>query len=322
MTAPPKNTLPVASNAQPHRKVSLCYAVYQNAETLPSLLQRSIAVMNENFPDLQHEYVFVDDGSTDASLRVLVDLKQQLGDDRIVIVSFTRNFGQVAAIAAGWEYATGDAVINLAADLQDPPEQCVPMIREWLSGADIVISYRRTHATTLLNRLTSRIAYRLLTKGVPDGGFDFTLLSRRALAHMLTLCDRNRFYQHDILWLGYAPVFLPYDKQERPSGRSAWSFVKRLNYFLTGYFNISYFPLRAMSFLGAFVSFLGFAYTGIIIYTYFVHSTPFQGWAPLMVVQLVIGGLLMMMLGTVGEYIWRIFAEVKARPRYLVRDVL
>lgn len=321
MTALPKNPRSGSGLTQPHHKVSLCYAVYQNAEMLPALLRRSMAAMKEAFPDLQHEYVFVDDGSTDASLQVLVDLKREFDDDRIVIVTFTRNFGQVAAIAAGWEYATGDAVINLAADLQDPPEQCVPMIQEWLGGADIVISYRRTHATTFLNRLTSRIAYRLLARGVPDGGFDFALLSRRALAHMLTLCDRNRFYQHDILWLGYDPVFLPYDKQERPSGRSAWSFVKRLNYFLTGYFNISYFPLRAMSFLGAFVSFLGFVYTAIIIYTYFVHGTPFQGWAPLMVVQLVIGGMLMMMLGTVGEYIWRIFAEVKARPRYLVRDV-
>lgn len=311
-----------SESSQLVRKVSVCFAVYQNAATLPTLLMRSMQTLQEAYPSVQHEFVFVDDGSTDASLQVLVDLKRQLQDDRIVIVTFTRNFGQVAAIAAGWEYATGDAVINMAADLQDPPEQCVPMIREWLSGADIVISYRRTHATTFLNRLTSRIAYRLLTKGVPDGGFDFTLLSRRALTHMLTLCDRNRFYQHDILWLGYHPVFLPYDKKERPSGRSAWSFVKRLNYFLTGYFNISVFPLRAMSVLGATVSLMGFMYAAIIVYTYFMHGTPFQGWAPLMVIQLVIGGMLMMMLGVVGEYIWRIFAEVKARPRYLVRDVL
>lgn len=307
---------------QPHRTISLCYAVYQNAETLPTLLQRSIDAMRESFPDLQHEFVFVDDGSTDNSLEVLVDLKRRFPDQRIVIVAFTRNFGQVAAIAAGWEYATGDAVINLAADLQDPPEQCVPMVRRWLEGADIVISYRRTHATTLLKRITSRIAYRLLASNVPDGGFDFTLLSRRALGHMLTLRDNVRFYQHDVLWLGYDPVFIPYDKRERPSGRSAWSFVKRLNYFLTGYFNISYFPLRAMSILGALVALLGFLYAAIIVYTYFMHGTPFQGWAPLMIAQLAIGGILMMMLGTIGEYIWRIFAEVKARPRYLVRDVL
>lgn len=302
------------------KKVSLCYAVYQNAGSLEELYQRSRKAMEENFPDLEFEFVFVNDGSTDGSLEELRSIKKRNADERIKIISFTRNFGQVAAILAGWAEATGDAVINLAADLQDPPEQCVPMVREWLAGHDVVISYRQSHVSSALNKVTSRVAYRLLLPEVPDGGFDFTMLSRRAVQAMLQLRDRNRFYQHDVLWIGFDPVFIPYEKQERRKGRSQWSFLKRLNYFLTCYVNVSYTPLRVMTLLGLGFAGAGVAYSVLIAYMYFQHHTPFQGWAPIMILLLIIGGLIMSMLGVIGEYLWRIFDEAKARPSYLIKE--
>lgn len=304
------------------RTISLCYAVYQNAGSLEELYQRSREAMEENFPELECEFVFVNDGSTDGSLEKLVSIKERTGDGRIKIVNFSRNFGQVAAIQAGWAEATGDAVINLAADLQDPPEQCVLMIREWLGGRDVVISFRKSHSSSLLNRITSKIAYRMLLPDVPDGGFDFTLLSRRAVDAILKLRDRNRFYQHDVLWIGFNAVFIPYDKGERVEGRSQWSFVKRLNYFLTCYVNVSYTPLRLMALLGAAFASSGVLYSLMIIYLYFMHRTPFEGWAPIMILLLIIGGLIMAMLGMIGEYLWRVFDETKRRPTYLIKERL
>jgi dolichol-phosphate mannosyltransferase len=304
------------------RKISLCYAVYQNAGTLEELYWRSRKAMHENFPDLEIEFVFVDDGSTDGSLEELTSIKVRHADKRIKIISLTRNFGQMAAIVAGWKHATGHAAINLAADLQDPPEQCVPMIKQWLSGKDVVISYRAKHGASWFRLITSRIAYRTLLPQIPVGGFDFSLLSRRALDAMLKLTERNRFYQYDVLWIGFDPAFLPYDKAYRKVGKSQYSFWKRLSFFTMAYVNSSYSPIRLMSSIGIFFSIAGFAYAVTIVYAWIMHRTPFKGWAPIMILMLVMGGFIMIMLGILGEYLWRVLDESKRRPLYLVKDIV
>jgi len=306
----------------PCRKVSFCFAVYQNCGSLEELYTRTSKIMEERYPELLCEFVFVNDGSTDGSLEELRSIKAKHGDGRIRIVNFTRNFGQMAAILAGWRYATGDAAINLAADLQDPPEQCIPMIGEWLNGKDVVISYRESHATTAINKLTSQIAYRLMLPEAPRGGFDFALLSRKALDAVLSIKERNRFYQHDLLWVGFERSYLPYEKAERKTGKSQYNFIKRFGNFTTAFINVSYVPLRAMTVLGGLFAAFGFLYAVSIVYAYLMHSVPFQGWAPIMMFLLIIGGLIMGMLGVIGEYIWRIFDEVKQRPVYLVKEEL
>jgi dolichol-phosphate mannosyltransferase len=250
----------------------------------------------------------------------LLEIKEKTQDDRIKIINFSRNFGQFAATIAGWQNSTGDAVINMAADLQDPPEQCVKMVREWISGNDVVISYRETHKTSWLNNLTSKIAYRILLPNSPRGGFDFVLLGRNALGSMLRLKERNRFFQHDVLWLGYSIKFIPYNKLERKIGKSQWGHWKRWNYFLTGYLNSTYLPLRVFSFIGICFSVSAILYSFLIVYGYFHNQTPFPGWAPIMILLLLIGGLIMIMLGIIGEYVWRIFDEVKERPAFIVKE--
>jgi glycosyltransferase involved in cell wall biosynthesis len=302
------------------KKISLCYAVYQNAGSLEELYHRSKAAMEGNFPEFSFEFIFVNDGSTDGSLQELLEIKEKTQDYRIKIVNFSRNFGQFAATIAGWQNSTGDAVINMAADLQDPPEQCVKMVREWISGNDVVISYRETHKTSWLNNLTSKIAYRILLPNSPRGGFDFVLLGRNALGSMLRLKERNRFFQHDVLWLGYSIKFIPYNKLERKIGKSQWGHWKRWNYFLTGYLNSTYLPLRVFSFIGICFSVSAILYSFLIVYGYFHNQTPFPGWAPIMILLLLIGGLIMIMLGIIGEYVWRIFDEVKERPAFIVKE--
>ncbi|MBK8698426.1 MAG: glycosyltransferase family 2 protein [Saprospiraceae bacterium] len=159
--------------------ISVCFAVYQNQGSLTPLYERMIYQLKTYFPQHTYELLFVNDGSKDDSLAELLALRAI--DSSVKIISFSRNFGQMAAILAGWENATGDCVINMAADLQDPPEQCTLMLKEWEQGNDIVISYRVSHATSASSKLTSKVFYKLMLPDAPPGGFDFALLDRKPM---------------------------------------------------------------------------------------------------------------------------------------------
>ncbi len=298
--------------------ISICFAVYQNQGSLIPLYERITYELRTYFPHHTYELLFVNDGSKDNSLMELLALRER--DRNVKIISFSRNFGQMAAILAGWENATGDCVINMAADLQDPPEQCTLMIKEWELGSDIVISYRASHVTSASRRLTSKLFYKLMLPDSPPGGFDFSLLDRKPMNVINSLKEHHRFYQYDILWVGFNVKFIPYDKLERQAGKSQYNFIKRFNNFYSGFLNVSYFPLRLMAVLGFLVAIAGFSYALSVIWAYFVNETPFEGWAPIMILILVIGGVIMLMLGMLGEYVWRILEEVKSRPIYVIKD--
>lgn len=298
--------------------ISICFAVYQNQGSLTPLYERMVHELRTYFPHHTYELLFVNDGSKDRSLEELMSIRDR--DDNVKIISFSRNFGQMAAILAGWQSATGDCVINMAADLQDPPEQCTLMIKEWEQGSDIVISYRASHATSASRKLTSRLFYKLMLPDAPPGGFDFVLLDRKPMDAINSLREHHRFYQYDILWVGFKVKFIPYDKLERRTGKSQYNFFKRFRNFYSGFLNVSYFPLRMMAGLGGLVAIGGFIYALSIIWAYFVNKTPFEGWAPIMMLILIIGGVIMLMLGMLGEYVWRILEEVKNRPNYVIKD--
>lgn len=296
--------------------ISVCFAVYQNQGALTLLYNQITEELITHFPDDSYELLFINDGSKDNSLEELIALNKK--DSHVKIISFSRNFGQMAAILAGWEYATGDVIINMAADLQDPPKQCTEMIKEWKAGNDIVISYRTSHGTSAAKKLTSKLFYKMMLPNVPPGGFDFALLDRKPMDAINSLTEKNRFYQYDILWAGFKTKFIPYEKLERQIGKSQYNFFKRFGNFYSAFLNVSYFPLRLLTTIGGIVSVSGFIYALNIVYTYFVHKTPFNGWAPIMIVLLILGGLIMLMLGVLGEYIWRILDEVKRRPNYII----
>jgi glycosyltransferase involved in cell wall biosynthesis len=302
--------------------ISVCFAVYQNEGSLTILYEKIVNEFETNFPHHTLELLFVNDGSKDNSLKELIGLKEKYKDERIKIISFSRNFGQMAAILAGWDYAKGDAVINMAADLQDPPEQCIEMVKEWEKGNEVVVSYRETHGQSFVNKITSRTFYKLLLPKVPPGGFDFVLLGRKAMDAVLKNKERNRFYQYDILTVGFRIKFIPYHKLERTIGKSQYNLIKRFGNFMVAFISVSYLPLRLMSLLGVLFSLAGFAYSLSIINSYFYNGTPFPGWAPIMILLLIIGGLIMLMLGVLGEYIWRIYDEIKGRPIYIVEKEL
>jgi dolichol-phosphate mannosyltransferase len=304
------------------KKISICFAVYNNEGSLTILYNNIVKIFEIYFPKYILELIFVNDGSKDNSLQEIKNIKETTNDNRIKIISFSRNFGQIPAIIAGWENATGDCVINMAADLQDPPEQCIAMIKEWEIGNDIVISYRNSHKTSFFRKITSKIFYSLLLPKAPPGGFDFALIDRKPMDVINSLKEYNRFYQFEILWVGFNVKYIPYDKQERQIGKSQYNFMKRFGNFYSAFLNVSYLPLRLLSMIGAIVALSGFAYAIDIVWAYFSHKTPFQGWAPIMILILIIGGLIMLMIGLLGEYIWRILDEVKGRPKYIIKDIL
>lgn len=304
------------------KKISVVVPVYNNEGSLRLLYDKLVSAIKSYNNTFSYELIFINDGSKDDSLSVLTTLYQQ-DPEGVVLINFSRNFGQMAGILAGWKYATGDAVINISADLQDPPEQIEKMLQEWMNKNEIVINYREARKDDAASAFTSKIAYKLFKYSLPQlppGGFDFALLDRKAMDAVNSITEKNRFYQGDLLWVGFTIKYLPYTRLQREHGKSGYSFGKRFGNFMTAFLNVSYFPIRLMSLVGFITAASGFIYSLTILYAYFFHKTPFQGWAPLMMVMLIIGGLLMIMLGIVGEYIWRIYDEVKYKPNYIIKD--
>lgn len=302
-------------------KLSVVVAVYHNEGAISKTHERMQAVFSKDLPHHDYELIFVDDGSKDGSLREILELRKK--DPRVKAITFTRNFGQVAAILAGFKEATGDAVINISADLQDPAELIPQMVEKWEGGSEIVVCYRTDRSDSLFARLSSRMAYgvlRLTLPQIPPGGFDVVLMNRTAIDAFNAIDVRHRFFQGDLLWAGYRTSFIPYVRQQRTIGRSQYSFGKKLKVFLDAVLDVSYLPIRFISLVGLITAGLGFLYSVVIVYSWLRGETPFSGWAPLMIAILLVGGLIMVMLGVIGEYVWRINEEVRKKPNYVVRD--
>ncbi len=214
--------------------------------------------------------------------------------------------------------------VCMSADLQEPIEVIPRMVEDRDKGNEIVIGYRQQRDDAFVDRFFSNMFYsfiRLSNKRMPKGGFDFFLIDRRVLDNLQGIHYNNRFLQGDLLWLGFDVKYLPYHRKRRPDGKSQNTLSKRLKFFIDGILSSSYLPIRFISFMGITISLIGFIYTLIIIYNKLSSGTPYTGWASIMVINLVIGGLLMFMLGIIGEYIWRIHDEVKDLPNYVIDRV-
>lgn len=303
------------------RKISFVIPVYRNEKAITVTHQRLRGVLAADLSQYDYEFVFVDDGSDDGSLDELRALHQM--DSQVRVLSFTRNFGQMAAIQAGLKEASGDLVLHMSADLQDPVELIPRMVRDFENGSEVVICYRANREDRISSRITSRIFYgviRMTFPQIPAGGFDYVLMDRRVVDAFNELEVRNRFFQGDILWLGYRTTFIPYTRAKRTIGRSQYTFAKRLKNSLDAILDASYLPIRFISLMGLFTAVMGFLYSVNIAYYRLRYNVSFPGWAPIMIITLIMGGVLMVMLGIIGEYVWRIYDEVKAKPNYVIRE--
>lgn len=302
-------------------KISFVIAVYHNEGTISSTHEQIQSIFAKELAHHEYEIVFVDDGSKDGSLREILSLRER--DSRVKAITFTRNFGQMAAMLAGFMEATGDAIINISADLQDPIELVPQTVKKWQDGAEIVICYRTDRSDSLLAKLYSRLAYGVLRVSfpqIPPGGFDFVLMDRKVMDAFNAIDVRHRFFQGDLLWTGYRTSFIPYVRLKRTVGKSQYNFGKKLKNFLDAVLDASYLPIRFISLAGIITSALGVLYSVTIVFSWLRGETPFSGWAPIMIAILLVGGLIMVMLGVIGEYVWRINEEVRKRPNYVVRD--
>lgn len=309
----------MGTRTSPPLTVSVVIPVYQNAGSLRPTSDALRALAARNAGAWRLEVIFVDDGSTDGSGRELAELAAEREEVRVV--SLSRNFGQVPALVAGLERASGNATVVLSADMQEPVALVERMVEEWSQGSEIVVCYRVARSDSLVATGGSRLFYSLIALShpqMPRGGFDFFLLGERARTAFLSLPERNRFLQGDILWLGFSVKMLPYERQPRPVGRSQWTFGKKTKYFVDGLLKTAYWPIRAMSLVGLTVALGGFLWAAIIVVRKLLGGIPAVGWAPIMIAILVVGGVIMTMLGVIGEYVWRIFDEVRGRPLYLV----
>ncbi|WP_295338784.1 glycosyltransferase family 2 protein [Flavobacterium sp.] len=300
-------------------KISFVIPVFRNEGSIILTYDKLIQLIKTL--DAAYEFIFVDDGSDDNSLNELMELHQN--DENVKVLSFSRNFGQVAAVVAGLKQVTGDAVINMSADLQEPIELIADMVSKWKAGNEIVIGHRIDREDSFIANKASALFYSLMkyvNPKMPKGGFDFVLLDKKAVAVLNQIDERNRFFQGDILWMGFNVAFIPYNRLKRTIGKSQWTLSKKLKYFIDGLLNTSYIPIRLMSLLGIIFSILGFIYAFVIAYNRFINNTPFNGWAPIMILILIVGGLIMLMLGIIGEYVWRTYDETRKRPLYIIKD--
>ena len=299
--------------------------VYFNKDTVQFTLEKIKNEVVLKNPSRSCEIIFIDDGSGDNSFEEMVKLKNS-NPDLVKLIKFTRNFGQTQAILAGYKYATGECIINISADLQDPPDLINQMLDSFFNeGFEVVICNRQDRDEPLFRRVTSKIFYILMKKlsfaDMPSGGFDFILLSNHIAKFISDSREANPFLQGQILWTGYKKKFIPYKRLNRPFGKSKWTFGKKLKYLLDGVLGYSYFPLRIMSIAGIATALLGFMYALVIAYERIFDNVPFQGWAPIMILILVLSGLQMTMLGIIGEYLWRTLDQVRNRELYIVEKI-
>jgi len=284
--------------------ISIIIPVYCNEESLKELykfINDEVIIKNEN---IQFEIIFVDDGSNDNSFKILQDIYCE-NRPKVKVIKFSRNFCQAAAWSAGLNYCSVNYAVIISADLQDPPELINTMIEiVHNNNSDIVIANREGRDESLFRVITSKIFYsimRLLSfKNMPLGGFDFFLISRRVINIIVNDKDSNPFIQGKVLYAGFQPVFIPYRRRKRPYGKSKWTFSLKINMLLDAILSYSYLPIRIMSVMGLLISAAGFLYAIIIIISYFHNNVPFPGWAPLMILILVLSGFQMLMLGIIG----------------------
>ena len=303
--------------------ISIAIPVYNEVENVPILYDHLKPVL-QKLPFI-FEIIFVDDGSTDGTYAAIQKLQQQ--DHRIKAISFSRNFGHQAALTAGLQCSTGDAVITMDGDLQHPPSLLPTLIEKWQQGNQVVFTVRESTADeSLFKKLTSKLFYRIMAASsktpVQPFGADFRLLDRAVVASLNTLEERDRFLRGLIGWLGFTAIGVPYTADARAAGTSKYSTRKMIKFAVDGILSFSATPLHLVTFLGLIVSALSFAYGAYSLYAYFFTERTIPGWTSLLVTILFLGGVLLISIGFLGEYLLRVYNETKRRPLYIIKDTL
>ena len=310
----------------PAIQLSVLVPVKDEEEALPVFLRRVAPVLDGLRLDgkpVSWEILFIDDGSEDQTLAVITAANQ--ADPRVVGISFSRNFGKGSALSAGLDHARGQAVIPIDVDLQDPPEVIGEMLEKWRHGFEVVYGVRRDRASdSLPKRLTADLYYRahnkLSTDKIPEHAGDFRLLDRKVVEVIRSMPERNRFMKGLFAWSGFKQSAVEYDRSEREQGKTKFNYWKLWTLAIDGITSASTVPLRIWSYLGGFVALVALLFALWIVLRTILFGVDVRGYPSLMVAILFLGGLQLLSLGILGEYVGRVLVEVKQRPIYVIRQ--
>ncbi|NEP16720.1 MAG: glycosyltransferase family 2 protein [Leptolyngbya sp. SIO4C1] len=305
----------------PKIELSVVVPLYCEASNIDYLFERLETVIEAL--QLPYEIICVDDGSHDDTLARLIEHHRR--NPQIKVVALSRNYGKELALTAGLDYAQGAAVVPIDADLQDPPELISELLAKWREGYDVVYARRRTRqGESWLKRFTANAFYRTIGRmsrvPIPQDTGDFRLLDRRVADALKRLPERTRFMKGLFAWVGYQQTFVDYDRAPRHSGQTKWNYWRLWNFAVDGITSFSMVPLKVWSYLGLAISGIAFVYATFLILRTLVLGIDVPGYASLMVAVLFLGGVQLVSLGIIGEYLGRVYEEVKGRPLYLVRE--
>jgi glycosyltransferase involved in cell wall biosynthesis len=303
--------------------VSVVVPVYNEAEVIGEMYRRLTRVASA-LPDLDYELVVVDDGSHDASYQALLPIAQ--ADPRVRVLKLSRNFGHQTAITAGIDVARGDAIVVIDADLQDPPEVIPQMVARWREGFDVVYGVRaKRSGETLMKLATASVFYRMLHRmtniSIPVDAGDFRLMSRRAADQLRAMREQDRFVRGLISWIGFRQAGVVYQREARFAGETKYPLRKMLKFGIDGLTSFSTVPLKLATWMGYLASAFAFIYLISVFVQKWLGKTV-EGWATIMVAMLFMGGVQLICLGIMGEYIGRIFTEAKQRPLYVIEEFI
>lgn len=302
--------------------LSIIVPCFNESEVLPAFYERTSRLLESCNYD--YEIIFINDGSDDQTLGVITTLIQN--NKRIKLIDLSRNFGKEIAMTAGIDFAVGDAVIVIDADLQDPPELIPEMYRCWREGYDVVYATRiKRDGETYVKRVTAQAFYwvivRLSNVRIPVNTGDYRLMSRRAVEAVKQFQEQHRFMKGLFSWIGYRQISIPYHRAPRCAGGTKWNYWQLWNFAIEGITSFSYGPLRVATYLGVLTAFLAIIYASIVMIKVFIRGRDVPGYASIMVTMLFLGAVQLITLGIIGEYLGRIFNEVKRRPLYLVQQL-
>jgi glycosyltransferase involved in cell wall biosynthesis len=307
----------IPENAHKQPLISLIVPVYNESDGIYAFFDRVKPIL-EGLG--KWEIICINDGSADNTLKILEELHQK--DKRIKAISLSRNFGKEAAMTAGLDYANGDVVIPIDADLQDPPELIPSMLDKWHKGAKVVLATRKNRDESWLKRKSANGFYGLMGKvstvKIPKNTGDFRLMDRQVVEAIKQLPERTRFMKGLFAWAGFPTEVIHFDRPQRHAGTTKWNYFKLWKFALDGIFSFTTLPLKIWTYIGMFISFLSFIYGSYLIIHTMVSGVDVPGYASIMVVMLFLGGIQLMSLGIIGEYIGRIYRETKHRPIYLI----
>ncbi|UOY92477.1 glycosyltransferase family 2 protein [Ectobacillus sp. JY-23] len=302
-------------------RYSVVIPVYNEESVIHETYRRLQAVMETTGET--YELLFVNDGSQDHTAAIIKEYSAM--NSSVKLIDFSRNFGHQIAITAGMDYASGDAIVVIDADLQDPPELILEMIEKWKEGYEVVYAKRiQRKGETFFKQQTAAWFYRVLRAStdvdIPVDTGDFRLIDRRVCDEMKRIQEKNRFVRGLFSWVGFRQTAIEYVRDERAAGETKYPLKKMVKLSLDGLTTFSYKPLKLAGYMGALLSIIGFVYMFMVLYQKLFLGNTVEGWASLIIIQLFFSGMILILLGIVGEYIGRIYDETKNRPLYIVRD--